>query len=137
MGYAFSSRLAVLAAAELVGGVSSERFSQIMVGVVLRYSPRPWLWVQVGPGAGEVSYSFTNPMDTPNGLPGVSATTEDGAVEGGALLAAAGASILRKPKWSLDVQARFGKCWYEGFQGTDLSFGVAVTNRGSSNRRDR
>lgn len=126
LGYAFSPRLAVLVDVDLLAGVSSESFSQIMGGFVVRYSPTSRLWVQAGPASGEVNYGFTNPGDTTTGLPGVSATTEDGAVSGHGFLAAAGVSVLRKPSWSLDVQARYGKCWYQGFQGTNLSLAVTV-----------
>lgn len=113
LGYAFSPRLAVLSAGDFMQGEDSE-FGTAVVGAVVRYRPHSRVWIEAGPAVGEVTYSYQHGISEPDSITG----------EG--FLAAGGISLLARPKWTLDVQARYAQIWYEGFQGRTVTFGMSV-----------
>ena len=120
-GYAFSPRVALLADAELMApwgdGITNGIFA-----AVLRYRPARRVWVEAGPARGDLGYGY---QDT--GSVGDSIT-------GTGFLAAAGLSVVAKPKWTVDLQARYGTVWYDGLRARDVSFGLSV-GRVRSGRR--
>jgi hypothetical protein len=113
LGYAFSPRLAVLMAADFMESEDTN-FATAVYSAVVRYRPLGRVWVEAGPATGQIRYSFQHGASEPDSITG----------EG--LVAAAGVVILAKPKWTLDVQARYGNIWYEGFQGRNIAFGLSV-----------
>jgi len=42
---------------------------------------------------------------------------------------AAGFSVLDKPRWTLDLQARFGTLRFDGFRATSVSVGLSASRR--------
>jgi len=98
-GCAFSPRLAVLADFEVMGPYN-EGFTHFVDGAVVRYWPARRLWVEAGPATGDLGYAYSN------------STTKDGAITGGGFIAAAGVTVVDRPKWALDVQARYDRIWY-------------------------
>jgi hypothetical protein len=113
LGYAFSPRLAVLLAGDFMEAEDSE-FATAVYSAVVRYRPLGRVWLEAGPATGEISYSFQH------------GASEADSITGEGLLAAGGVSLLARPKWTLDVQARYAHIWYEGFQARNLSFGLSV-----------
>ena len=112
-GYAFSRRIALLADAELMGPWS-DGFTNGIFGAVLRYRPVRRVWVEAGPARGDLGYAYQGTGSVDNSITGTG------------FLAAAGITALSKPKWAVDLQARYGRIWYEGVQATNLSFGLSV-----------
>jgi hypothetical protein len=113
LGWAFSPRLAILGAGDFMESDDTD-FGTTVLSAVVRYRPVSRVWIEAGPAWGDIRYSFQHGQSEPNSITG----------EG--FVAAAGVSILAKPKWTLDVQGRYGHIWYEGFQGRNLSFGLSV-----------
>lgn len=107
-GWSFSPRFAVLIDGELAGGLEDERFDNIVVGLVVRYSPAPRVWVEAGPAFGQLEYRY----DINSFEQGITDTAAR--VEGEGLLAAVGFEIARKPTWRVDAQARVGMVWVRG-----------------------
>jgi hypothetical protein len=112
-GWAFSPRVAVLMAGDFMESEDTD-FATAVVSTVLRYRPLSRVWVEGGPAWADISYSYQYGASEPDSITG----------EG--FVAAAGVSILARPKWTLDLQARYGKIWFEGFQGRNLSFGLGI-----------
>jgi len=120
-GYAFSPRFALLADAEVMG-TWGDGFTNAIFAAVVRYRPVRRVWVEAGPARGDLGYGY---QDT--GSVGDSIT-------GTGFLAAAGLSVVAKPKWTVDLQARYGTVWYDGLRARDVSFGLSV-GRVRSGRR--
>jgi hypothetical protein len=112
-GYAFSPRLALLADAEVMAP-GGDGFTNAIFAAVLRYRPLRRVWFEAGPAQGDLGYSYEN------------AGSADNSITGSGFLAAAGVTVMAKPKWTVDVQARYGKIWYDGVQARDISFGLSV-----------
>jgi hypothetical protein len=113
-GYAFSPRVSVLADVELMATDGEEGFQHIVGGVVVRYWPARRVWIEAGPATGDVGYSL--------GAEG----TKGNSITGPGVLAAAGLTVIKKPRWTVDLQVRYGRVWYDGFQGHNLSFGLSM-----------
>ena len=113
VGYAFSPRLAVLADVELLAPYT-DGFTQVVGAVAVRYSPSSRLWLEAGPATGELGYAYEG------------GTAGDGSIQGAGVLAAAGVNVVRKPKWTLGLQARYSRIWYDGYQISSLSFGMSA-----------
>lgn len=124
-GWAFSPKLAALADGDLAGGLGAESFDNELVGFVLRYSPRPRLWVEAGPAFGELAYHYDS-QSFDNG-----SVDRAGRTEGEGALVAAGVELVRKEKWRLDLQARVGAMWYEHHRATNFSLQLGVSRRRS------
>jgi hypothetical protein len=112
-GYAFSPRAALLADAELMGS-AHDGFGNAIFAAVLRYRPLRRVWIEAGPAAGDLSYGYEDTGSVSN------------SVTGTGFLAAGGISVLEKERWTLDVQARYGKIWYEAFQARNVSVGLSI-----------
>lgn len=112
-GFAFSPRLALLADVEVLAPYE-RGFNHLVIGAVVRVSPIRRLWVEAGPAASDLGYAYEG------------GATDSGAITGTGVLAAAGVTVVKKAKWTLDLQARYGKVWYDGFQARNLSFGLSV-----------
>jgi hypothetical protein len=112
-GYAFSPRAALLLEVEYMGSPTGDFGNGIVAGV-LRYRPMGRIWIEAGPASGDIGYTYEGTL------------SETGAISGAGFLAAAGMSLLERPRWTLDVQARYGQIWYDGFQARNVSFGLSV-----------
>jgi hypothetical protein len=112
-GYAFSPRVALLADVELLTSVD-DGFGNGVFAAVMRYRAVRRVWIEAGPARGDLSYGY-----------GVSGS-EANRITGTGFLGAAGISILAKERWTLDVQARYARVWYPGFQARNASFGLSV-----------
>jgi hypothetical protein len=112
MGYAFNPRLAVLADFEVLAPYS-EGFNQLVAAAVVRYSPAPRLWVEAGPAGSDIRYGYDG---------GVA----DGEISGAGVMAGIGVNVVQKPKWTLGLQARYSRLWYDGFETSSLSFGLSA-----------
>jgi hypothetical protein len=114
-GYAFNRRVAVLLDVEVSGGLASADFNHAVGAVVVRYWPASRLWAQTGPAFGDLGFGFDQ------------STVRSGSITGDGLHVAAGVSILRKPKWSLDVEARYATVWYDGFRATTATLALGAS----------
>ena len=112
-GYAFSRRIALLADAEMMGPWN-DGFTNGIFGAVVRYRPLRRLWVEAGPARGDLGYAYRD------------SGSVDNSITGTGFLAAAGLTALSRPKWAVDLQARYGRIWYDGVQATNLSFGLSI-----------
>ena len=112
-GYAFSPTVALLADLEVMGS-AHDGFGNAIFAAVLRYRPARRVWIEAGPAAGDLSYGYEDTGSVSN------------SVTGTGFLAAGGISVLKKERWTLDVQARYGKIWYEAFQARNLSLGLSI-----------
>lgn len=112
-GYAFSSRVALLADCELMAS-TSDGFGNMVGAVVVRYRPLDRVWIEAGPATGDLSYGFEDTGSV------------SGSVKGRGFLAAGGISVLKKERWTLDLQARYGKIWYEAFRARNVSVGLSI-----------
>jgi hypothetical protein len=114
-GYAFSRRAAVLLHVQLVAGVESG-FSTAMGGLMLRVWPTSRLWVEAGPASGDLSYGY-----------------EGGVVQefatGHGVRTGAGVTVLQKPRWALDLEARFGTLSFDGVRATSVGVGLSASSR--------
>jgi hypothetical protein len=117
-GYAFSRRFAMLIDVQMGAGFSETSFDQIVGGGVLRYSPVPRLWVQAGPGTGQLRGHYDG------------AKTPDMESRVG-LLAGAGVVLLRRNTWALDLQVRYARLPHDGFTTSRLHFAVGAGRRRS------
>ena len=112
-GYAFSPRTALLVDAEFMGSPRSG-FGNAIAALVLRHRPLRRVWIEAGPASGDIAYSYEGSQ------------SETGAITGVGFLVAAGVSVLERPRWSLDVQGRYGRIWFDGFEGRNVSFGLSI-----------
>jgi len=112
-GYAFSPRVALLGDMEVMAS-TSDGFGNAIGAVVLRYRPVRRVWIEAGPATADLSYGFENTGSV------------SGSVTGTGFLAAGGISVLEKERWTLDLQARYGKIWYEAFQTRNVSVGLSI-----------
>jgi hypothetical protein len=116
VGYAFSHRVALLVSAELVAGVESG-FSTAMGGVVLRYWPTSRLWIEAGPASGDLRYGYD------------ATVVEDFAGTGYGMRTGVGLTVLQRPRWGLDLEARFGTLSFDGVRATSVSVGLSAISR--------
>lgn len=112
-GYAFSPRVALLADAEVMGSVH-DGFGNGVFAVAVRLRPIRRGWIEAGPALGDLSYGYQDTGSISNSITGTG------------FLAAAGVTLVARPKWTLDAQARYGKIWYDGFQARNVSVGLSV-----------
>jgi opacity protein-like surface antigen len=113
VGYAFSPRVALLADMEFMTSVD-DGFGNGVLAAVLRYRPARRVWIEAGPSRGDLAYGYQDTGSKSNGI------------TGSGFLAAGGISVLSKERWTLDVQGRYAKVWYPGFQARNLSFGLSI-----------
>jgi hypothetical protein len=114
-GYAFSRRLALLLEIDLAAGVDSRAFTTVFGGVVARWWPTRRVWLEAGPASGDLSYTYEM------------TSVEKFSGTGVGVRAAAGVSVLRRPRWSLDLEGRYGKLWFDGLQVQAVSFGLSAS----------
>jgi hypothetical protein len=114
-GYAFNRRVAVLLDVEVSGGLGASDFNHAVGSFAVRYWPTYRVWAEAGPAFGDLGYGMEN------------STVRSGAITGDGIHGAVGVALVRKPKWSLDVQARFSTIWYDGFRATTagIAFGAS------------
>ncbi len=129
-GWAFSRQVSVLADFQIMSGTTNEGFEQSTVGLLVRFSPASRFWVEAGPAYGDLQYHYKS-ATVSRVLAEATTLTEAGAISGGGGLVAAGVSVVRKPKWSLDLHARYSRIFYEGFRGSNLCFGLTASKRPS------
>jgi hypothetical protein len=116
VGYAFSRRAALILQAELVAGVRSG-FSSAQGGLVLRVWPASRLWLEAGPASGDLRYGYEG------------AVVEEFTDTGYGVRTGAGFTVLRKPRWGLDIEARLGTLAFEGFRATSVTVGLSASSR--------
>jgi hypothetical protein len=112
-GYAFSPRVALLADGEFMASVN-DGFGNGVLATVLRYRPVRRVWIEAGPAAGDLGYGYGETGSKSNSITGTG------------FLAAGGISVLSRARWTLDVQARYAKVWYPGFEARNVSMGLSV-----------
>lgn len=112
-GYAFSPKVALLADAEFLTSVN-DGFGNGVLAAVLRVRPVRRVWIEGGPAAGDLSYGYGDTGSKSNSITGTG------------FLAAGGISVLSKERWTVDVQARYARIWYPGFEARNLSMGLSV-----------
>jgi hypothetical protein len=112
-GYAFSPRIALLADAEVMSSWGNG-FNNAIFAAVIRYRPARRAWVEAGPARGDLGYGYQDTGSVGN------------SIAGSGFLTAAGITVVVKPKWTVDLQARYGTIWYDGLRATDMSFGLSV-----------
>jgi hypothetical protein len=92
----------------------NDGFNQLIAAAVVRYSPASRLWVEAGPAAGDMAYGYKG------------GATAQGSITGNGFAVAAGIRVVQRDKWSLDVQGRYGRIWYDGFEASNVSFGFSA-----------
>jgi len=112
-GYAFDRRVAVLLELEVSGGSSNSDFNHTVGSFVVRYWPATRVWAQAGPAFGDLGYGIAE------------SAVRSGSITGNGVHLAAGVSVVRKPKWSLDLEARYATIWYEGFRASTATVAIA------------
>jgi opacity protein-like surface antigen len=113
-GYAFSRRIAVILDVGVSGGLSSADFNQVVGSVMVRLSPTTRFRVEAGPAFGDLGYGYDGSV------------VEHGSITGSGFQGVAGLSVLSKPRWSLDIEARYSNVGYDGFRATTVTFALGA-----------
>lgn len=116
-GYAFNRRLAVLLDVGVSGGLSSADFNHVVGSFMVRLWPTGRFWVEAGPAFGELGYGYEGSV------------VEWGSITGSGFQGVAGVSVLRKPRWSLDLEARYSSVGYDGFRATTATLALGAIRR--------
>ena len=114
-GYAFNRRVAVLLQVGVASGVSTAAFNHATGAFVVRYWPASRLWLEAGPAFGDLGYGYEDSV------------VRSGAIKGSGFHGSAGVSVMRRAKWSLDVEARFSSIGYEGFRANTATFAIGAS----------
>jgi opacity protein-like surface antigen len=114
-GYAFNPRVAVLLEVGITAGTSSPSYNHAVGTFAVRCWPASRLWVQAGPAFGDLGYGSGDTVVRSQSITGLG-------FQGGA-----GVSVLRKPRWSLDLEARYSNVGYDGFRASSLTLGVGAS----------
>jgi hypothetical protein len=115
-GYAFSRRAAVLARVGVSAGYENGSLNQVVGGVVVRFWPAARLWLEAGPAFGDLA------VGTDDG-----SMISPGSITGSGYQARAGASVIRKPRWTLDLEGGWSSVGYDGFKSNTVTFAVGWT----------
>ena len=115
-GYAFSRRIALVARVGLSAGYDQGSINQVVGGVVARFWPTSRLWLEAGPAFGDIAVSV-----------GDGTVIRSGSITGSGFQARAGVSVVRKPRWTLDVEAGLSGVDYDGFKSNTVTFAVGWT----------
>lgn len=116
-GYAFDRRVALLLNVEFAGGLAASDFNHAVGGVALRFWPASRFWIEAGPAFGDLGYGDEHSV------------VRSQSITGTGFRGVAGVAVLRKPKWSLDLEVRYSRIAYDGFQATAALFGVSASMR--------
>jgi hypothetical protein len=104
-GYAFSSRVAVLMDIGAWAGGYSQGFNEAVGSFMVRVTPASRVWIQAGPAFSDLGYGYGGSV------------VRSGTLQGSGLSAVVGATTVRGARWSLDVEARYGRLTYDpGFR---------------------
>ena len=114
-GYAFNRRVAVLLDVGVSGGLSTSDFNHAVGSLLVRLWPTSRLWVEAGPAFGDLGFGSEGSV------------VRSGSITGAGFQGVAGVSVLRKPRWSFDVEARYGRIGYDGFSATTFTLGFAAS----------
>jgi hypothetical protein len=114
-GYAFNRRVALLLQVGVASSASSAAFNQATGAFVVRFWPASRLWLEAGPAFGDLGYGYEDSV------------VRSGAVKGSGFHGSAGVSVLRRAKWSLDLEARFNSIGYEGFRANTATFAIGAS----------
>jgi hypothetical protein len=116
VGWAFNERFAAGLDVDLEGGLRDDQFQNIVGGLAAQYWPTPRAWVRAGVGSGELTLPYADGTYTTGSGP------KEALTRGGpALFAAVGVELLQKPRWTLDLSARFATVGYDLLRVTQLS----------------
>jgi hypothetical protein len=115
-GYAFSPRAAVLARVGAAAGYDNGSINQVVGGVVVRFWPAGRLWLEAGPAFGDLA------VGTDDG-----STISPGSITGRGYQARVGGSVIRKPRWTLDLEGGWTSIGYDGFKSNTVTFAVGWT----------
>jgi hypothetical protein len=115
-GYAFSRRTAVLARVGVAAGYENGSINQVVGGVVVRFWPAARLWLEAGPAFGDLA------VGTDDG-----SMISPGSITGSGYQARAGGSLIRKPRWTLDLEGGWSSVSYDGFKSNTVTFAVGWT----------
>jgi opacity protein-like surface antigen len=110
-GYAFSSHVAVL----LDVGVWAGNFNQAVGGPQLRVWPARRFYVAAGASFSDLRYGYGDSVGSGFGL------------DGSGFTVAAGVSMLRRARWSLDLETRYNRLGYDGFHASTLLLQVGAS----------
>jgi opacity protein-like surface antigen len=110
IGYAFSSHAALL----LDVGVWAGNFNQAVGGPQPRVWPARRIYVAAGPSFSDLGYGYEGSV-VGSGLDGTGFTV------------AAGVSMLRRARWSLDLETRYNRLGYDGFHASTLMLQVGAS----------
>jgi opacity protein-like surface antigen len=103
VGYALSSRVALL----LDVGVWAGHFNQAAGGPQVRVWPARRVYVAAGLSFGDLRYGYES-------------SVMGSGLDGSGFTAAAGISMLRRARWSLDLETRYNRIGYDGFHTSTL-----------------
>jgi opacity protein-like surface antigen len=115
-GFAFNKRVALMAKVGISAGYDDGSINNLVGGVVARFWPTSRLWLEAGPAFGEISVS-----------PGDGTLIRSGSIKGTGYQARAGVSVVRKPRWTLDLEAGYSGVDYDGFKANTVSFAVGAS----------
>jgi hypothetical protein len=116
-GYALNRRVAVLLQVGVASGVSDAAFSHATGAFVVRFWPASRLWLEAGPAFGDLGYGYEDSV------------VRSGAIKGSGFHGSAGVTLLRRARWSLDLEARYSSVGYDGLRVDTATFAIGASRR--------
>jgi opacity protein-like surface antigen len=114
-GYAVSRRVAILLDVGIAGGLDESDFNHAVGAFVVRVWPASRIWLEAGPAVGDLGYGAEGSV------------VKGQSITGTGVAGRAGVSVLRRPTWSLDLEARYSRIGYDGFRADTLTFGIGAS----------
>ena len=115
-GYAWSRRVALLAKVGLAAGYEEGSINHVVGGFVVRFWPASRLWVEAGPAMGDLTVAT-----------GDGSQIYPGSITGSGYQARAGVSVVRKTRWTFDLEAGYSSLSYDGFKADTVTFAIGAS----------
>lgn len=112
-GWAFSRRVAILLDVGMSGGFSGDSFGEHTGALVVRCWPTSRVRVEAGPASAQLVGHYEDAMTTD--------------LNGSGVHAAVGGSLMRRPRWTLDIGARFESIRYDGFRSSKVQLTLGAS----------
>jgi hypothetical protein len=115
-GYAFNRRVAAVFDVGICAGTGPQGFNEAVGSFFVRFWPSSRVWLEAGPAFSDLGYGYENSV------------VNSGTLTGSGWSAVVGISVLRKARWSLDVETRYRQIAYDaGFRTSTLAFEIGAS----------
>jgi opacity protein-like surface antigen len=115
-GYAFNRRVALLMNVGLSAGVTDASVNHVVGGFVARVWPTSRLWLEAGPAYGDMAIAT-----------GDDSIIRSGSITGSGYQVRAGVSLVRKTRWTFDLEGGYSSLGYDGFKANTVTFALGAS----------